>query len=381
MTRCLLVDTNFSAGPLQASLMAAGHDVLVCGGNPGDALARQATGHVALNYADREALAQCIRAHDIDFLVPGCNDMSYAACSDVNVHFGFPGIDSPDTNRVINDKALFRAACQRLGLPSPAVLTAEQALLQLPVIVKPTDAFSGRGVSIVRTPDGLAPALALAVAQSRQGSAIIETFIEGPLHSHSGFLVNRRIVQDFIVAEHGSCNPFAVDTSHVIHDPDPVLLASLREAVHALADDLGLGDGLIHTQFIRTPDGFRFVEITRRCPGDLYSQLITLSTGYPYVDAYVAPFIGRDIPIAREPLQRQAILRHTITTPQPLHLSHLRFTRPVAIERWVPLCVSGDALDVAPAGRVAVIFLREQDMSGLAQLTDSALARTLYELR
>ena len=381
MSRCLLVDTNFSAGPLRQALLQAGHDVLVCGANASDALARQGEGHIHLNYSDREQLDRLVRDHDIDFLVPGCNDMSYAACSDINAKHGFPGIDTPAVNRIINDKALFRDACTRLDLPSPRRLNASEALSRLPVIVKPTDAFSGRGVSIVRTAADLDAAVRFAESQSRQGSAIIEDFIEGPLHSHSGFLVNRRVEQDFIVAEHGSCYAFAVDTSHVIHDPDPTLLAALREAIHKLADDLDLGDGLIHTQFIRTSDGFRFVEITRRCPGDLYSQLITLSTGYPYVEAYVAPFIGRAIPIADQPLQRHAILRHTITTPQAMSLAHLRFTRAIQIERWVPLCVSGDQLGEAPAGRVAVIFLRADNADELESLTRSALTRTLYELR
>jgi formate-dependent phosphoribosylglycinamide formyltransferase (GAR transformylase) len=269
----------------------------------------------------------------------------------------------------------------QLGIPVPRVYSAEGIEFEWPVIVKPVDAFSGRGVT--RLDIGDASELAAAVMKARAASpsqkAIVEQFVEGQLYSHSAFLQNGRVAKDFIVIEYGTANPFAVDTSWVTTSFPAAVLARIRNDVALLAGALGLRNGLFHTQFIVRGDCYWFIEVTRRCPGDLYALLIEFSTGFPYGYAYAAPFIGELLPPYR-PSESRSILRHTVSALLEGVFGGLRFEDSTSVRLFVPLAAAGEPLGVGPAGRVGVLFLDANSDSELLSLAKRTLDRNLYTI-
>jgi hypothetical protein len=382
MARVLLVDTNFSSGPIYEELVAMGHEVHVVGANPLDCLAKVSPNYWQLNYSDTEALARLVDEQGFEYLVPGCTDRSYESCVAIN-HGRFPGIDGLEANKAINNKSLFRRIAERLGLPVPRTQDTEPDSLRLPAIVKPVDAFSGKGITILReTNQGLLDAaIRMAREASPTGEYLIEDFVEGQLHSHSAFLQSGRVVHDFIVQEDGTANPFVVDTSRVLQHASDELRTRLRACVETLAEELQLADGLIHTQFISNRHDFWLIELTRRCPGDLYSQLIELSTGFPYVSSYIRPFVGQPVSSVSYEPKTQLIMRHTLTLKAAQSLAYVRFKRPLLIERWVPLCLVGDQLKPSPYSRIGILFCMASDEEDFGLVYDSALQRNLYEVR
>jgi biotin carboxylase len=377
VAKVLLVDTNFSSGPILNMLRNAGHTVMFAGGNPRDFLAKATPGYEQLDYSNAGALADLCTRLGIEYLVPGCNDRSYYSCAEVAESLHFPGIDSLYATETINHKQKFRSFAQGEGLSVPRVFSADEKPA-CKVIVKPVDAYSGRGIAVVPSGDALLleQAVKAAQAESRSGDCLVEEFVEGQLYSHSAFVVNGRVVQDFVVIEHGSANPFVVDTSHIAVDfPDDIHRRIRREIEH-LAQSLRLCDGLVHTQFLLKDEKFWLVEITRRCPGDLYSQLIELSTGFPYVASYAKGFLGQRA--APGPAKQQFILRHTVTLPHEGLLQHLHFKHPLQMERWVPIASTGDLLAPSPVGRIALLFARCTNAAELQALANLALKRQLY---
>lgn len=268
MPRALLVDTNFSSWPILQALEARGLEVHVAGAKPADALAKAHPRHHAVDYSDVAALARLVDDLQPEVLIPGCNDRSYISCAAVAAGRGLAAIDTPENTRSINDKAAFRSAAGRLGLSIPQVWDWPRQTPDGAVIVKPVDAFSGKGITIVRQPDAaqIEAAVGRAAEVSRSGRAIVEEFVEGQLYSHSAFVAGGRIVQDFWVIEHCSVNPFVVDVSHLVRDLDPAVMAGMRGDVERLAGGLDLVDGLVHTQFIVSGARHVIVEVTRRCP-------------------------------------------------------------------------------------------------------------------
>ena len=377
MAKVLLVDTNFSAGPILNYLRNAGHTVLFAGGRPDDFLAKATPGYQQLDYSNPAALAALCRAQGIEHLVPGCNDRSYYSCAEVSESLHFPGIDRLEATEIINHKQKFRSHAQREGLSVPRVFGKEVAPT-CAVIVKPVDAYSGRGISVVQAGETLqlAGAIESAKAESKSGDYLVEEYVEGQLYSHSAFLVNGHVVHDFIVIEHGSANRFVVDTSHLAIDFPVEVHTRIRHEIEHLAQSLRLCDGLVHTQFLLKGDKFWLVEITRRCPGDLYSQLIELSTGFPYVASYAKGFLGQRA--AGEALKQHFILRHTLTMPHEGLLQHLHFNYPVHMERWVPVASTGDLIAPSPVGRMALLFARCANAGELQTLASHATQRRLY---
>jgi formate-dependent phosphoribosylglycinamide formyltransferase (GAR transformylase) len=379
MAKVLLVDTNFSSVPIYQSLCNMGHEVHVVGGNPVDCLAKSVANYWNINYADTKALGELVDSEGFEFIVPGCTDRSYASCVAIN-NGRFPGIESMDVDLAINNKARFREIAKQLHLPVPQV--QELGSLRWPLIVKPVDSFSGKGITVIPKEDH--EALQRAIDDARNASArgefLIEDFVTGTLHSHSAFLCDSKVAKDFVVQENGTVNPFVVDTSRVVFTPPDTVLKKLRNAIGTLATELGLQDGLLHTQFILDGDNIHLIEMTRRCPGDLYSQLIELSTGFKYVDAYVRSFVGMTVRWHEEGLSNRAIMRHTLTVNTYQSLGYVQFMRDIKIERWIPLSLVGDQLKPSPASRIAVIFASALDEVDFNAMYTATLEHNLYKL-
>lgn len=380
--KTLLLDSNRAAVPLYHALARRGHEVWTIGAKPGEPLAQMCPHHVAMDYGNLPELTAFMERERFDFLVPGTNDFSYEVCAAIN-EGRYPGIDTLDRTRKLLHKDAFRALAREMDLPVPRVFADADPCPSVPVIVKPVDALSGRGITVVErpTPDAIRAARETAAQQSRSSRVIMEEFVHGSLHSHSAFLADGEIVADFIVREDCSTGPFTVDTSRVEWTFPEGLLKVMRETTARMARAMELTDGLIHTQFISDGHRCRIIEITRRCPGDLYNMLIVFSTGYPYADSYIAPFIGeRAVPAAVVPPQRNLITRHTVTVENGFSLWGLQFTRPVNLRLMVPLMTTGAFIRPNPDGRVAILFFESSSEEEQRALYEQLVRKQMYRL-
>ena len=380
MDTVLLLDTNVASAPIHKCLVGAGYEVHVVGRNPSDFLAKSTANYINLDYSDVEATLALVERLGAKYIVPGCNDLSYRTAAEIAARRPFPGIDSLEASRIILNKQDFRRYAEASDIPAPREVPERDWATGRPVIVKPVDAYSGRGVTALRAPSPKDVSAAISVAKgfSAAGACIVEQLVEGQLYSHTAFIGDGGVVADFIVEEHGRINPFAVDTSRVVFDFDPAMLGKVRAAIEQIGRDLNLRPGLVHTQFISDGEQFWIIEITRRCPGDLYSLLISLSTGFAYAENYARPFIGQ--PFEGGPKHRRAVMRHTISLGEEQTYGALQFQRPVAIETFVPLALAGDRILPSPFGRIGILFARADDAPALDELMRATLGGELYRV-
>ncbi len=381
MSNILLIDTNFSSVPIYNCLVRLGHSVYVVGSNPKDCLAKCVALYEKIDYSNLNKVQELIKKRDIKYIVPGCNDRSYMICAALNHDGRYPGIDTTQTTATINNKEKFRRFAQKHCLPVPALLSPEEIGTQWPVIVKPVDAYSGRGITIIQESDRdhLSIAAARAIEFSSSKTYIIEDYVQGQLYSHSAFIQRGQVLIDYIVEEHCTANPFVVDTSRVRYDFSQQMLMKLRENVRTMAKELNLQDGLVHTQLIVKGKDYWLIEVTRRCPGDLYSQLIELSTGTNYAENYVRSFI--DMPLAiLSSNESKLIMRHTISQPIDCILGFIKFHTPLQIERLVPISSAGDKVCASPAGRIAVLFAKADSVNEFNNLFNATLERKIYHV-
>ncbi len=380
MKKVLLIDTNVSSAPIYNYLVQAGYEVYVIGGNQNDYLAKSIKNYIKIDYSDVDKTLEIISALAIDYIVPGCNDLSYLVCAQLNSRGQFYGLDSIETSETINNKQKFREFANKIGLPVPQLISKENIDEKWPVIVKPVDAFSGRGVTVIHKTESnlLKAAINCAKTFSQSNSYIVEKYVEGQLFSHTAFIAGQQIVADFVVEEHGTANPFVVDTSRVDYEFSEEMLARIRAGIEMMAQSLSLVDGLIHTQFIKNGDVYWLIEITRRCPGDLYSQLIELSTSYSYVENYARPFINQEILVDNYTNKKSWIMRHTISQSTEGFFGSIQFHKPLLVEKMVSLCVAGDYLKASPFGRVGILFAKVDAKDKLDELFNNTLERNLY---
>lgn len=382
MTRVLLADTNFSAGPLRHALEARGHEVWVTGRKPDDALAIGGGNYVDLDYSDADRLAALARELEVQAIVPGCNDVSYAVCCRAAFTIGLAGFESEAALCRLHSKDEFRTLCQSLQISAPKTYESIGEALQAPkgVIVKPVDAYSGRGIQVLKQPnsEALQAAVNHAAAASRTNKTLIEDFVDGQLYSYSAFLSGGEVTVAFNVAEFGSVNPYVVDISYVVPKLD--LATALKKDIEVMANELGITSGLMHLQYITDGRDYWFIELTRRCPGDLYSELIRLSTGYSYADAYISPFIGGELP-RQFPTRRNEVIRHTIASDRSSVFESLEFSSANHLMAWHPLARTGETVCPSPGGRIGVAFFGVADASERASVVAKLMSAKSYQIK
>lgn len=354
--KVLLLDPAFAAVPIHDFLTSEGCEVWTMGNRDYDPLAIAAPERwIKGDYGDAALVSATMQQHGFDALVPGCTDVSMHA-------FVRTGHDefyrySLEADQILNKKTLFRELCSELNLPAPRAVPIDSLPDEGLHICKPADSFSGRGVTVFDAADKSASrdAIENAIRHSATGQAVCETFVEGQLYSYSAFLEGGAVETAFIVREGARYDPFAVDTSHVVHDYNPDHQRQLRAAVEAVSARLQLCDGLLHVQFIDAGNRIAILEMTRRCPGDLYSMLIEYSTGQPYAARYASYFVGKTVPAPTS--SRRHVLRHTLKQTGPDSFRGFDLDLGPSIFRLVPVVRLGQPLDAAKPVRVGLAFL------------------------
>jgi formate-dependent phosphoribosylglycinamide formyltransferase (GAR transformylase) len=376
--KVLLVDTNRAAVPIYQALLQGGHEVWVVGRNPSEPLAKICPRFVQMDYADTKQLLSLVKKHKFSSLVPGCTDISYRACAEVN-RGRFKGIDLPEVVDLFQRKDFFRGLASSLGIPVAASWTLGNPVPNAGIIIKPVDSFSGRGISILPKPskNSFQKAVKWAKKNSARGAWLAEEFIPGQLFSYSAFIRKGRVAADFVVQENCVADPFAVDLSRVSHNFPASMRRLFKKDVETIAAHLSLCDGLVHAQLIVRGDRYWFIEITRRCPGDLYSLLVEYSTGFSYAGSYTGPFVGHKLP--KNLGQTKFVIRHTAcpkTGDRPFW--GISFREEVKMHHFIPLATLGERLPSGPLGRAALMFLAFPSQTKQTKSYDKLLQRKLY---
>lgn len=372
MKKVLLIGSSYSSAPILNILRKRKFHISVCGASEADPCHQYADSSFFVDYSKTDDLVDLIEKEKFDYIVPSCNDFAYMSAVVAARQFGFPGFDMPEVAEILHTKHAFRKFTLNTEIPAPAWASEDDlaacAKLRLPVLVKPVDAFSGLGVSKVLASEDLASAIAIAKKSSRSGGVVVESFVDGQLHSHSAFISEGKIIQDFFVDEFCTVYPYQVDSSnHPSFLPESIK-CGVRDTINKLVGVLGLCNGLLHTQFICDGEAFWIIECMRRAPGDLYPNLISHSTGTAYFEMYTQPFIGEDITILPVAEIAKNIARHTISVKASKTLFAFSHSIPSSKVSIVPLKLSGHTCKEAPYDKVAILFAEIDSLDRLRDL-------------
>jgi len=282
-----------------------------------------------------------------------------------------PGYDRPETTALLHKKDKFRELCRKHGFATPRSVSSpsQASALTFPIMVKPSDSFSGRGIIKVDHPGELESAIEYSKVLRGSESIVIEEFIEGNLYSHSAFLRDGKIAVDFFVNEFCTVHPYQVNSSHLCVELDGKVVRGLREWLESFATTLELTDGLVHTQFVSSGGSFYLIEVMRRCPGDLYALLIAKSTGVPYAQLYASAFCGLAVARIENPRVSKFFSRHTVSVPQECVFLSSRIELRNASISFVPLKKTGETLRAVPMDRAGIYFIEHSTAKEMAEIT------------
>ena len=371
MKHVLLCDANFSVLPIVQSIMSKKYKLSVVGSIMNDPAHTIANYSIPINYANVDLLYKHILENKYDFIVPGCNDRAYLSLAQIAEKLNYLGFDKYETVLTIHHKDKFRAFAEMKKYPVPKAISdiSKIGSLQFPIIIKPVDSFSGKGTNKVETIDEVEKYWNVAKEFSKTGTVVAEEFVEGKLFSHSAFIKNKKIIVDFFVNEYCTVYPYQVNSSNVATKLSQKVQNGLREWTEQFAQDLDLVDGLVHTQFISDNNTFLLIEIARRCPGDLYSQLIQKSTGVNYAELYSIPFMGEVLPATIEKNEKY-FSRHTVSVNKEC----IFISSGVKLENKdvqnIQLKYCGQKMKPAPFDKSGIYFIEHNNLQDMEELTE-----------
>lgn len=376
MKKTLLVGTSYSAIPILKCLFDHSVDVTTCGSNRDDPGHLYSNNQIYLNYSDASIVDQLQIEQSFQYLCPSCNDYSYNTCSFVAEKHGLTGFDPYEITQTLHNKGKFRIFTERFGFPVPKARTIDfrtpldSLNMEYPILAKPPDSFSGRGISKVCTKDQLKEAIIQASTVSKSGNIVIEEFIDGTLHSHSAFIRNGEIFFEVFADEFCTVYPYQVNCSNSPSRLKNSILSKIHECMQELVRKLNLCDGLLHTQFMSRDNDFWLIECMRRSPGDLYFKMIEASTGINCFELYTLPFIGKTYTKTIEPKTIKPISRYTISSAETMRFHSYNFNIPSQKTHIFQLKDSGSTILPAPYDKAAIMLFELDSLSSLFECTE-----------
>ena len=320
-----IMDTSFSSYPFLKCFDLKKLDLFFIGKKKDDYLCNiKNTNFIYTNYASVLNIKNVISKFKLDYVIPGCNDVSFETLTKLQVQQKF----SFEVFNNLNNKKNFRLFCKNLNIPTPQIYHNLKNIDCERVIIKPEIGYSGRGISIAASDNktSLKKGIELAKKISLNKKAIIEEYVSGYLFSLSLFIKKKKIDKFFLVREFCTENIFTVNWSFLDMLTTKNFLKKNKNSLDNFIQKSQINNGLLHLQcMIDKKLNFKIIEATQRCPGDLYPWLIEMQTGYDYTRRYLSEFLPQELLLKRKltPIN-QIILRHTSSNYKSINFFHYK---------------------------------------------------------
>ena len=266
-----------------------------------------------IDFNDLDKITKIIENEGIDYLVPGCGEVSYLNTVQLAQKLHIGNFDSLDVARLVHNKWKFKLFCLQHNISTPKGLLYTKDLdlsaFSFPVIVKPTNLSAGQGITTATNITELKDAIKLAKTHAEE--IFLEEYILGELIAYSIILKNKKIAYGFQGKDDTYLNPYLVSSAYPISF-SPVVLQKLNDDIEKLARLLPLVDGMFHLQVIVKDEKPYIIDVTRRIPGELYPVLIEYCDNINYSKAVIESYTTGRITQSLDVLTSKFVIRHVV---------------------------------------------------------------------
>ena len=253
-----------------------------------------------LNIFDIAAVKDIAVREKVDFVLTVCADQVLLVVAQVSEELGLPCYIDYQTALNVSDKIRMKRIFKEIGVPTTDyVETTELDIaaishLRYPLVVKPVDAYSSRGVRKAQHPEELARFYAEAKEISRSGGVIVEEFFQGEEISVDAFVVDGKAE---ILAVTNSEKVRYEDRFVIFRGRYPVtastlVLKKIADIAQKIADGFGLVNSPLLIQLLNNGDKVSVLEFCARTGGNMKWLLIKYSCGVDVITATIDITLG-----------------------------------------------------------------------------------------
>lgn len=249
---------------------------------------------------DVDAITRVAQKEQVDFLITACTDQALLTVAKVSEDLGLPCYIDYQTALNVTNKSYMKEMFARHQVPTAKFVVMgeldKEAIrdMQFPLIVKPVDCNSSKGVKKVTDMAELEQAFNDAVRMSRTDTAIVEDFVSGEELSVD------------IYVEEGKAHVLSVTNSEKIAADDKFIIfrckypavasdavmEQIRETAQRIADAFGIKNAPMLVQLISDGKRIFVLEFSARTGGGVKYQLIRRVSGFDVIRAVVDLTLG-----------------------------------------------------------------------------------------
>ncbi|WP_433663826.1 ATP-grasp domain-containing protein [Nocardia sp. CA-128927] len=299
----------------------------ICVDRRGDAVARPLVDEFVLaSIRDPQLIAKELDGRtDIAGVLSPASDTGLPAQRWLAQRWLLPDPPAASAVRASQDKSFFRAVCHRLGFAgygyvagsADRELALRAVALRFPVLVKPLDAQSSRGIQVCADASEVAVAAREAARFASDGGVIVEEQLVGKHYSAEAFVEHGQIAFVGVSARTMTPAPYFVTTAHrVPADLAPEQELELTELLNGVVAELGYLRGPLTIDLLIDPAGrMHLIEMGARVGGNGLGELVRYAYGVDTVAASIAAATGDPADVT--PTRLRAAISEVLYTEQP----------------------------------------------------------------
>ena len=264
---------------------------------------------MAMPYADKfyhvdifniPAITEIAKNECVDFILTVCADQVLLVVAEVSEILGLPCYIDFKTAQDVSDKIRMKRLFKEIGIPTTDYVETDHfdlnmiGRLRYPLVVKPVDAYSSKGVRKAENLEELKEFYDEAHQISRSGGVIVEEYFQGNEISVDAFVVNGKAK---ILAVTNSEKVKSKDRFVIFRGRYPVstsdaVLQKIEQIAQKITDGFGLVNSPLLIQLLNNGDDISVLEFCARTGGNMKWLLIKYSCGVDVIKATIDITLG-----------------------------------------------------------------------------------------
>lgn len=285
-------------------LKARGHQVLLADYLENPVAKPYADYHHRISTLDEEAVFSLAKREKVDLVTTACTDQALLTAANVSERLGLPFYLSSRKALEITDKRYMKDKMAANGIPTAKYVVFEdrgtwkshiEEAGRFPLVVKPCDCNSSKGVTRVNTEKELADGVERAFDLSRSGKVIAEEFVEGEEISIDAWIDGEG---EKILSVTGTskmrenADGFTIYQSKYPFRGMEGIRGQLEAIVKKIAATFELSHCPLLVQALVRGDEVSVIEFSARMGGGTKYKLIEYVSGIPIMEKYVDRILG-----------------------------------------------------------------------------------------
>lgn len=252
---------------------------------------------------DVEAIRKIAVKEQVEMIITCCTDQALETAARLSGELDLPCYIGADTGLAVTNKQYMKEIFEKNGIPTARHMTVNSMEfhcdLPYPLVVKPADCNSSKGVVKVLNDSQLKKAVGDALKLSRTGTAVIEEFIEGNEVSVDLFVCgkNAKIICCSFSEKIRDRQKFVIYKGQYPARLKDSVMKQIEDAAQKITDVFHLNNCPMLIQLLQKQDHIYIVEFSARTGGCVKYHMIEAASGIDVIKLTVDAFEGKEVDV------------------------------------------------------------------------------------